>query len=234
MPHHTRIVLDIETIPDQSEGAAERAASRITAPSNYKDPAKIEAYIQEKAADAWRRTALDGGYGEVVVIGFALDDEDATAIYRDPDSGPEGERRLLENFWSMIEEELVFSPKWIGHRILSFDLRFLWRRSVILRVPMGRPLPFGAAPWSKEVADTSYMWTGDRNGGIALVDLARILSIDGAKDGIDGSMVWDAIEDGRMQDVVDYCIKDVEITREAYYRMLLWGERESGEEDLPL
>lgn len=217
---HVRLFLDLETIPDQREGAAQRAASLISAPSNYKDPEKIAAYVAERAAEAWRKTSLDGGYGEIFCIGYALDDEPATVLYRKADSGPEGERELLASFWSMVDEELVDTPTWVGHNVLRFDLRFLWRRSVVLDVPMHRRIPFDVSPWSDQVQDTMLMWTVDRNSFISLDELLSILGIE-SRDGISGADVWDRIEAGDHRAVIDHCAWNVEEMRQAWRRMAL-------------
>lgn len=209
------ITLDIETIPDQRPGAEDAARDRISAPSNYKDPVKIEAYIAEKAAEAWRMTSLNGAYGEIICIGFAIGDDEPTAYWREV-GGDEAE--LLESFWQHIDETTTAGPTWIGHRVVGFDLRFLWQRSVLNGVPPSRPLPLDAGPWSREVFDTGYAWTGDRSRGIRLAELARIFGME-AKSDMDGSEVWDAVQAGRIKDVVSYCMEDVRITRELYRRM---------------
>jgi 3'-5' exonuclease len=217
-PRFDKITIDIETIPSQKPDAAEKARGRITAPANYKDPEKIAAYIEAKAAEAWQRTALDAGYGEIVCIGYALGDEEpATALYRD--YRKDSERELLETFWDMIAETLLPAPRWIGHRVAWFDLRFIWRRSVVLGVEIPQPIPFDEAPWSLQVCDTSYMWSGEK-GGIKLGDLCDILGITNPKEDLDGSRVWEYVEAGRIHDVADYCIADVEAAREAYQRMV--------------
>ena len=212
------ITIDIETIPDQREGAAQAARSRIAAPGNYKDPDKIAAYIEERGEKAYRDTALDGSYGEIICIGYAIGHEPAEAIYRDS-LDPGSEKNLIEGFWDMVDSQIVAMPRWIGQRVASFDLRFLWRRSVILDVPPSRVLPMDAPPWSREIADVSYMWTGDRGRGIKLETLAEVLGIEGCKDDMDGSQVWDAFLAGRIDEIVDYCVSDVEVARKAFYRM---------------
>lgn len=213
-----RITIDIETIPDQRPGAADAARSRVAPPANYKDPVKIAAYIEAKADEAWRRTSLDGSYGEIIVIGYALGDDEPTAIYRDT-LQPGSEKALLEGFWEMLDERLVPDPTWVGQYVAAFDLRFLWRRSVIHGIIPSRKLPINAPPWSREVADVSYMWTGERGRGVKLGDLAEILGLPTPKGDMDGSMVWDAFQEGRIGEIVDYCVGDVETARAAFLKM---------------
>lgn len=221
MGGHTRIFLDIETVPDQRPGAEEAARNRIQAPANYKDPEKIEAYVAGKGREAWRKTSLNGAYGEIFCIGYALGDEEATVIHRDTDDPEWTEKALLESFWEMLGNDLSMTATWVGHNVQRFDLRFIWQRSVIHGVPMPMRLPFDASPWSKELADTMMMWTGERNSFISLDDLLDILGVE-SRDPISGADVWDAIEAGDSHLVVRHCLRNVEEVREAWRRMMLF------------
>ena len=62
------------------------------------------------------------------------------------------------------------------------------------------------------------IWAG-RGNRIKLAELCEILGIPSPKDGIDGSQVWDYVQSGRIEEVAEYCKKDVIATREAYNRM---------------
>ena len=76
------IYLDIETIPSQRDDVRGLSWQRVKVPANYKDPQKIEAYKYEHAEEEYRKTALDGGYGELCCIGWAVDDEPSHYLYR--------------------------------------------------------------------------------------------------------------------------------------------------------
>lgn len=212
----TRLFIDIETIPDQREGAAQAATSRIQAPSNYKDPDKIKAYVAEKGAEAWRKTSLDGSYGQVYCIGVALDDEPA-GVFVAEDYSPEAEAALLEEFWESLP-----IPKtrvtWVGHNVLGFDLPFLWKRHVIRQVQPRLPIPYNAGAWSDEIEDTMLMWTGQRTQFMKLDELLSVLGIPSG-DPIEGSEVWDWLEKGEKQVVVEHCVRNVDETRQAWIRM---------------
>lgn len=221
----SRIFLDIETIPDQREGAADAARSRIKPPSNYKDPEKIEAYIASRAEEAWRNTALDGSYGELFCIGYALDNEPAQVIYRDLQSQSVTEADLLSSFWNLLGNGLSPGGTWIGHNVQRFDLRFLWQRSVINGVPMSHKVPFDVSPWSGNVQDTMLMWTGDRNKFVSLDELLSILRIN-TSDPIDGSQVWDHIQADEEGIVINHCLRNVEETRQAWKTMLFATHQE--------
>jgi predicted PolB exonuclease-like 3'-5' exonuclease len=37
--------------------------------------------------------------------------------------------------------------------------------------------------------------------------------------GMDGSCIYDRFREGRHREIADYCMRDVELTREIYYRL---------------
>jgi predicted PolB exonuclease-like 3'-5' exonuclease len=79
-------------------------------------------------------------------------------------------------------------------------------------------IPFNAKSWSESIADTMTMFAGFGN-RISLVKLCRVLGIDSPKDGIDGSKVYDYLRDGKIDEVAEYCKRDIKATREAYHRL---------------
>lgn len=217
-----RIFIDIETIPDQREGAADAALSRIQAPSNYKDPDKIKAYVTEKALEAWRKTSLDGTYGQLFCIGFAFDDEDPR-VMAVPSLDLEGERTLLEKFWECFDIPTK-QVTWVGHNVLGFDLPFLWKRHAVQNIGPSLRLPYNVGPWSDEVEDTMLMWTGQRTQFITLDDLLSALNIPSG-DPIEGSEVWDYVLADNAAVVVEHCVRNVIETREAWRRMAYVSRR---------
>jgi predicted PolB exonuclease-like 3'-5' exonuclease len=78
-------------------------------------------------------------------------------------------------------------------------------------------IPFDARPYSEFIFDTMTQWAGYGN-RISLDRLGRALSL-GGKGDFNGSMVWDAIKNGEIERVAEYCAEDVELTRDIYKRM---------------
>lgn len=225
------VVLDIETIPDQREGAAERAASRVKAPGNYKDPAKIAAYVAEKATEAHASTSLNGAYGELFCIGYKVADFDTVVLSRQDISDPNDERLLLTEFYADLAEA-IDQTGWsdpgaggrqavfVGHNVIRFDLRFLWQRSVIHDVKPSVRLPYDASPYSDRVVNIGQLWTGDGREYVALDEICDALGVVNPKaDGIDGSKVWERVAAGDWQSVIDYNAGDVEATAQVHARM---------------
>jgi len=228
------IYFDIETIPAQDPAAIELIKADIEkqkllvkAPSNYKDVDKIVSYMKAELekidADfdaTYRKTSFDGGLGQICCIGYAIDDNAPLAIC----GGSESD--ILNTFYQCLMDEYNPSsqqrPKFIGHNIVNFDLRFMFQRSVMNNVKPPMMIPFNAKPWDESIFDTMTAWAGHGN-RVSLDKLCKIFNIPlkGSEIGeeIDGSMVWNFYQTGRIQDIAKYCAGDVDRTRQAYKRM---------------
>jgi len=63
------------------------------------------------------------------------------------------------------------------------------------------------------------LWNMDRYKQISLNILAKVLDLPSSKDEMDGSMVWSYFQQGRLEEIYKYCMKDVELVRQVYYKM---------------
>lgn len=185
----------------------------------------VEHFRQQKAPEAaeqaWRSTALNGSKGELAVIGYAINGEPAYTFQR-ADLHASSEIDLLGEFFSCMAKEISrhnshkTAVRLVGHNIEAFDMRFLFQRAVIRQV---RPtLNLNMSRYSDNLFDTMTTWAGHQ-GRISLAGLCEALGIPSPKDDIDGSKVWDYIQAGRIDEVAAYCAKDVQATREAFWRM---------------
>ena len=228
------IYLDIETIPAQDTATIEMIRADIEkqklavkAPGNYKDAEKIDAYIQAERdkLDAdfdviYRKTSFDGGLGKICCIGYAIDD------YRPESISWDHEDDILLDFYDTLRKIYDSSsqqrPKFIGHNIANFDLRFMYQRSIITGIKPPPIMPFNVKPWDESIFDTMLAWAGHGN-RVSLDKLCKIFDIPmkGSEIGeeMDGSKVWDFYKDGRIKDIARYCEGDVERTRHVYKRM---------------
>ena len=226
------IYIDIETIPSQnpairqqleSDAMAEKAL--IKAPANYKDEAKIAEYITAKSAEIdadienrWRKTALDGAYGQIVACAIACDDG------RIESASDMNERAMLDWINNMMAgmTQGYQLPVFIGHNISGFDLKFIFQRMVINQIKPHKNIPFFAKPWDDCIFDTMVKWAGVGN-RVSLDKLCKVLNIDvkGSEIGeeIDGSKVWDFVKAGRLDEVETYCAGDVARVRKIHKLM---------------
>ncbi|MPZ20110.1 MAG: hypothetical protein GEV06_19665 [Luteitalea sp.] len=201
-------VLDIEATGIDS---AAEFMEPIEAPSNYKDPAKIAAYIAEAQQAALGKCALDPDLARVVAVGIA-----------DPETGKVGvitadseaqERTMLAEVWRQVQGQTSI----VGYNILGYDLPVLLRRSLYLGVP---------APAIQI----------DKYRHPSVIDLMQLLSFNGAikfrglkfyakrfgiplDDAISGADVPALIAAGKWAEVCAHVRSDVEVTLALARRM---------------
>ena len=98
------------------------------APGNYKDEAKIAAYIAEKKAEQTERAALDADYGRIVAIGLKVDDSVITSQFA---TDGHDEKDIIKIFWNFYASA---NGRSCGYNIIGFDLPYLLRRSFELGI----------------------------------------------------------------------------------------------------
>ena len=214
------IFLDIETLPTNNAVVLERIRNSITAPGQYKKPESIAAWLTENletetAAQA-AKTSLDGTWGRVACIGWAIDDGPVMAIQNDD------ERVVLTEWASDLKAQIKsryghdsswqYCLNWIGHNVQDFDLRFLWQRTRVLNVDLGFRLPLER--YSKNVYDTMKEWSGFGK-YVKQTDLELAFGIARA-DEITGA---DVATSTSLQ-IWKHCREDVRCLREIYQRMV--------------
>ena len=218
------ITIDLETIPTQREDVREYIAKGIQPPATYKLADSIAKWHKEQGPaaieEAVSRTGLDGAFGQVVCIGYQLDDMEDPFVMHGLN-----ERDLLNSFSKMLNECIdqkdAFTTSVIGHNVSAFDLRFLMQRYIVngIRPPFVINRAAQAKPWeSDKVFDTMVQFAGPGN-RISLEKLCLALSVPTPKSEMNGSMVGQYVADGRIKEVADYCKKDVAATRKCYELM---------------
>lgn len=213
------IFIDIETLGTDRQDVRDYIAASITPPGNISKPETIAKWIAESKPaaidEAIAKTSLDGAFGRVCVIGWALDDERVqTAHSLD-------EPAVLQAFSERIDSLRVFDFAVVGHNVASFDLRFLVQRYIVngIKPPALIARAAQAKPWEVEkVYDTMVQWAGAGN-RISLDKLCLALGIESPKGDITGATVGQAVADGRLLEVADYCAGDVIAVREVWRRM---------------
>lgn len=224
------LYLDIETLPAQSPEVHDAVAATVKPPAAMKKAETIAAWEKNDKAQAVRdavtKTSLDGTYGHICCIGFALNDAEPDCRYLADRYTPDFEADLLRDFFAEADCIGRGSPQpvcLVGHNIASFDLRFIWQRSIILGVRVPAWFPRDPKPWNGDVFDTMTAFAGLR-GTISMDRLSAAMGLSGKGD-IDGSMIASLWEAQRSDDIARYCMEDVERTREIHRRMMVaYGE----------
>jgi hypothetical protein len=229
-----QITIDIETIPSQQAGARDHCRASIKPPGTLKKPESIAAWWKDEAdsavEDAYRKQSLDGGlHGEIISIAIAASDDDAGWVYCRKQG--EAESLVLEMFACAVRDRLQIvanrggegftfaaEPYFIAHNA-SFDLGYIWRRTIVNGVRLGFKFPTPAARSGKDYGDTMLMWAGFGN-RVSLDALCRALSVPSPKDGgIDGAGVYDAWLAGEHERIAAYNLRDTLATRDVWHRL---------------
>lgn len=219
------IIIDIETLPTDRQDVRDFIAATVKPPATMSKPETIAKWVSESKAEAVdeavSKTGLDGTFGRVCVIGWALDDESPQTV-----QSAEDEAFVLQAFADRMNKILLseqYTTLIVGHNVSGFDLRFLIQRFIVNRIkpPLVIQRAAQAKPWEAEkVFDTMIQWSGaGAKPGGSLDKLCLALGIKSPKGDIDGSKVAAAVAAGRIDDVAAYCRDDVTATRAVYRRM---------------
>lgn len=219
-----KLYFDIETIPAPPSAREtlhylyERKMAKRDLDSD-KEPPTFEEFFD--------KSSLDGAYGRICCIAFAEGDNPVQVL-----SGPEDEKGMLEDFWAKAHQADLI----IGHNIRDFDLPFIMQRSVVhgVRPSWNKFQEPGKKPWEMNkfldfaryknapIFDTMWEWSNwvDKWSNKGIEHIALALGIPTPKEGIDGSQVGKFYEAGKLKEICDYCMRDVETTRAVYKRMI--------------
>lgn len=212
------LYLDIETTYSCDPDVRSRIAAGIKPPGNIKKAETLAKWEQESkplvVQEALDKTALNGGYGHITAIGFAVGDEDVQVLVGDEDE-------LLSALFGLEFEEGA-RPVIVGHNIIKFDLRFILHRAVVLGIRIPHWFPRRSLkPWSEEAFDTMVRWAGDRD-LISQDELAAILGIEVAN-ALPGKDCPKAFYDGQLKKILEHCKEDLRVVREIHRRMVAVG-----------
>lgn len=200
-------VFDIETGPLPAN-EIDGFMPEFDAPGNYKDEAKIAAYIADKQAE-WRgKAALSALTGQVLCVGILYSDGQQDLLH-DID-----EATTLRLFWATWLDYTI-ADHWIGFNIFEFDLPFLVRRSIIKNVTVPDTVRKHRFFHDRfiDLMDRWKMNTGER---VSLNNLCRACGMgEKAGNGADFAGLW--ISD--RSKAMDYVTQDLTLTASLAKRM---------------
>jgi len=201
------LTIDIETWG----GPNKPTIDDVSAPANYKDPEKIQAYKDEKLNSAWGDQGLSSIKGEICCIGYQLNGGNPVSITGE-------EQEIIRAFANVLKDNAVSGITqvyWIGHNIAKFDLPWILHRSWKYWQPFLTSL-IPTNPYSEHIVDTMVLFAGpgnrDPRNMCKLGDIAKFFGFEGKSEGFDGSMVHDAFIRGEIKKIAKYCENDCEQT----------------------
>ena len=215
------IVFDIETGPLPTAELEDRIPN-WEAPANYKNDAKIAAYITQKRLDWIERAALDATTGKILAIGILDCREDGVEKVNTL-AGDEAE--IIAAFSSIVMQCGGSGWPLVGWNICGFDLPFILRRSWILRVALPQWIRSGRY-WDRCFVDAMDVWAcGNREQAVSLDLAAATLGV-GRKSG-SGAMfasLWNGSDEERAH-ALEYLENDLRLTKAVAERIIPAGSR---------
>ena len=227
-----QLFIDIETIPTQNIDVGRLIKSKVKAPSNYKDPQKIDDYVLKASQEALERTGLRPE-GEIVCLSYAVNDDQPASFMRYDDNDL-SEVSILEDFALMLkdlnEPGRPFTCQLVGHNAIGFDVPRIWQRCKVydIMLPSFWPAPWEVSRWRPmgEVLDTMYAFSQDPL--VSLEVLAAMLGIetdypkigeDDEQRPVTGADVYDLWIEGKDDIIRRYCEEDVAVVRHIAHRL---------------
>lgn len=192
-----------------------------TLPADEKDYIKLKKIYSKKKKKGQKvgtfeefteATGLDGTWGRIFCIGYAIDDEPVMCLSGD-------EKKMLEKFWEIARDMDLF----IGFNNLDFDIPFIIQRSVILGVKPSRAISMRRYS-SDTVYDIMQEWTfWSTRKSVSLEALALALGFPSPKTNLQGSRVHEYYLKGKYKEIEKYCGADVDTTRKVYKKLVFEG-----------
>ena len=204
------LVFDIETIPDVA-GLREL----WDLPREASDEAVVELASQRRR-QATGSDFLPCHLHRVVAISCALRERDAVRVWS-LGTAQDGESELVRRFFDGIDK---YTPQLVSWNGSGFDLPVLHYRALLHGIAAPRYWEMGdddrEFKWNNYISrfhsrhiDLMDLLAGYQNRAFApLDDVARLCGLPG-KLGMDGSKVWQAWGEGKIEAIRDYCETDV-------------------------
>jgi 3'-5' exonuclease len=213
------LVFDIETIPDVP------GLRRVwDLPAETADEAVAELAAQRRR-QATGSDFLPCHLHRVVAISCALRERETVRVWS-LGSAKDGEAELVKRFFDGIDK---YTPQLVSWNGSGFDLPVLHYRALFNGIPAPRYWDMGEDDrdfkWNNYISrfhsrhiDLMDLLAGYQNRAFApLDDVAQLCGLPG-KLGMDGSRVWQAYREGRIEAIRDYCETDVANTYLVYLR----------------
>jgi len=183
-----------------------------TVPTDHalKENGLLEAQIKLDEAELIKKLSLSAATAKIICLCYAVEPSLINSI--EVLQGEETE--IIKNFWKLAVDCNLF----VGHNILDFDLRFIYQRSVIHQIKPSRDIPFTRFR-NAPIYDTMQEWSKWGREHVSLDSLSKALGIPSPKENLDGSKVYPYYRAGKLNEIIEYCKRDVDSVRQVYHRL---------------
>ncbi len=226
--------LDIETLtlPDFRERVGPKLERQLRLGSMRLE--QQQRYLEDIAAEeerCYQLGSLNATSGRVLSIAVqvagipGVETADMRPIERvfgiDEEGNEQDEKSLLLDFLAFMKDFNLETDELVGHNLVSFDLPYIFQRCLVHRIPV-QPFVTNGQLCVRQIFDTmQHWWLGNRGGRVSLDDLAWALGLESSKTTeVEGSKVFDLYQAGKLQQIREYNLNDVRLTRKIYERLV--------------
>ena len=204
------LVLDIETVGQSIDAVPERALDYLFRGLERDSPEPEE--LERRREDLVSRFGLDPTTGRVIVIGLVDTDREAEHVFWEGD-----EPALLTSFWDWLsanepERYVTFNGK-------RFDIPYLNVRSAIHDLRPRVVIPSEPLTTHPHFDLREALEGNDRRRRGSLDYFCAVFGVASPKSKMDGASVGQAYEDGRLDEIVSYCLQDCHATAAIYEKL---------------
>lgn len=202
-----RLYLDLETVPANDIITDEDIANAV--PKNYSKPETIVKWINSNKNQVIKsiikKRSLNHYECKIICLSYSFNGEKVQSITGN-------EVNILKRLQVVIEAFLKDVSigdglEIVGHNIKEFDAPIIFLRAAKYKL-LKLHDHFNN---KKALIDTMYLGTYfNYKGMVSLDTLCTYFDIQTPKGEMDGSKVYDAYKEGRIEDIANYCNKDVE------------------------
>ncbi|MBI1768695.1 MAG: 3'-5' exonuclease [Bacteroidetes bacterium] len=216
------IFLDIETIGvvEKHEQLSERFKTQWARKASFfkREENQTDGDLFEE------RAGIYAEFGKIIVIaiGKFVENENGGIVFKTKSFSGHDEKRLLEDFKSVIEKTDASKTKLCAHNGKEFDFPYISRRMLVNGIALPSLLNLaGTKKWEVPHLDTMEMWKfGDYKHYTSLDLLLALFDIPTSKGRMDGSMVNEVYyKEKNLPKIAEYCIADVVAIAQLYLRM---------------
>ena len=157
-------------------------------------------------------------YGRIVCISFGFTDDSGQAQIRSIYG--EDEKDIVDSFNNLLKKIEKKSFSLSGFRILHFDIPYVLHKLHKYQItPADIIKPYNKKPWEMRIVDMADDWRQKFAWSWSFDEMCYELDVDSPKDKINGGDVNSYFWSGRLEQIKEYCEKDVKACIEASKRI---------------
>jgi len=204
------LVFDCETIPINKEDLTTKQQDYLM--KKLTQAIKRDPDVDKTAKEGELR-GTDPYLGRIICIGMYWPQKAKALSITNDD-----EQSILQTFWNLLVGE---TGPFIGYNTLKFDIPFIIRRSMHYGIPPTCPafLQYTKYDPTPVHYDMLIVLSGGRENYYSLHEACDFFGVASPKEGgIVASQVAEFYHAGKIQEIADYCLRDVQSTYELYQK----------------